>query len=82
MYVVIGRQNCPFCDKAKDVLDRAGEDYVYVDITSGDCITDAVWKHFLVEDIKATKVPQVFKLLPGGYENLRAELIMDGVIND
>lgn len=75
MYLVIGRQNCPYCDKAKKLLERNGENYLYVDITSGNCITDAFWKNFLVDDLKAEKVPQVLKLV-GGY----TELVQEGLL--
>ena len=75
MYLVIGRQNCPYCEKAKELLERNGEEYLYVDITSGDCITDALWKNFLVDDLKAKTVPQVFKLV-GGY----TELVHEGLL--
>ena len=74
MYLVIGRRNCSYCDKAKETLEEKGTPYVYVDITSGDGITDAVWKHFLVEDLGAKTVPQIFRLL-GGYDDLRLELL-------
>jgi glutaredoxin len=74
MYLVIGRQNCPYCDKAKELLDSKELEYVYVDITSGDCILDSVWKHFLVDDMKVKTVPQVLKLIPGGYTGLKEEL--------
>lgn len=74
MYLVIGRQNCPYCDKAKELLASKGLEYVYVDITSGDCIVDSVWKHFLVEDLKVKTVPQVLKLTPGGFTGLKEEL--------
>ena len=74
MYLVIGRSNCSYCDKAKKALEGKGIPYVYVDITSGDNITDAVWKHFLVEDLEAKTVPQIFRLL-GGYDDLRLELL-------
>lgn len=73
MYLVIGKQNCPYCDKAKALLDRNQEEYIYIDITSGDCVTDSVWRDFLVETLKARTVPQVFKLIPGGYEGLLGE---------
>lgn len=73
MYLVIGKQNCPYCDKAKALLDRNREKYIYIDITSGDCVTDSVWRDFLVETLKARTVPQVFKLIPGGYEGLLGE---------
>ena len=74
MYLVMGRKNCPYCDKAKEALDGKGIPYTYVDITSGDGITDAVWKNFLVEDLEARTVPQIFRLL-GGYDDLRLELM-------
>ena len=74
MYLVIGRKNCPYCDKAKDALDEKGMPYVYVDITSGDGFSDSVWKNFLVEDLEARTVPQIFRLL-GGYDDLRLELM-------
>lgn len=74
MYLIIGKRDCPYCEKAKKLLDDTNEDYVYVDITSGDCITDAVWKHFLVDDLNAKTVPQVFKLV-GGYDQLKVEQI-------
>jgi glutaredoxin len=74
MYLVVGRKNCSYCDKAKEALETKGTPYVYVDITSGDSITDAVWKNFLVEDLEARTVPQIFRLL-GGYDDLRLELL-------
>jgi glutaredoxin len=74
MYLVIGRNNCSYCDKAKEALKEKGTPYVYVDITSGDSITDAIWKKFLVEDLEAKTVPQIFRLL-GGYDDLRLELL-------
>ena len=74
MYLVLGRQNCPYCDKAKELLESKGEDYRYVDITSGEGSTDKVWKDFLVTTLGVKTVPQVFKLLPGGYEGLLQEV--------
>jgi len=69
LYLVIGRKSCAYCDKAKALLDSKGIAYVYVDITSGDLLTDATWKHFLVDDLKAATVPQIFSLT-GGYDEL------------
>ena len=77
MYLVIGRKNCPYCDKAKDLLTEKDIPFVYVDITSGDCITDSLWKHFLVEDLQAKTVPQIFRLL-GGFDDLRLETMHVG----
>jgi glutaredoxin len=77
MYLVLGRQNCPYCDKAKAKLEESGENFIYIDITSGDCIVDAVWKNFLVEDVKVKTVPQIFKLVEGGYTGLLKEPLND-----
>ena len=73
MYLVIGKKNCPYCDKAKALLERYDDPYVYVDITSGEGSVDAVWKHFLMDDLKVQTVPQIFKLIPNGYEGLLSE---------
>jgi len=73
MYLVIGRQNCAFCDEAKQLLTTKGLEYVYVDMTSGDGITDTVWKNLLVNDLKVKTVPQIFNLT-GGYTELLEEL--------
>lgn len=70
MYLIIGRKNCPYCDKAKQLMEDVDYKYIYVDITSGDCISDSHWKHFLVEDVKAKTVPQIFELI-GGYEEFK-----------
>jgi glutaredoxin len=72
MYIVLGRENCPFCDKAKELLESKDLPYLYVDITEPGFEQWRGW-------IKAngmTTVPQVFELLPGGYENLYADLEM------
>ena len=78
MYVIIGRQHCSYCEQAKRFLDDRNIKYIYIDITSGDCLTDAHWKQFLTEDIQAKTVPQVFKLI-GGYDQLVQEAIYDRV---
>ena len=72
MYVVIGRKNCEYCDKTKELLDSKGLEYVYIDIKSGEFLLDTAWKWFLKEQLKVTTVPQIFKVL-GGYDDLRLE---------
>lgn len=67
MFVVYGTQQCPWCDRAKSLLDDKSVSYVYID---------------LAEDVDAQKmfkekclrtVPQVFygDTLIGGYDNLK-----------
>ena len=68
MYLVLGRRNCPFCDKAKERLEQDGLPYVYVDIMETQEKT-TLFKDILVNKMNVNTVPQVFKLT-GGYEAL------------
>ena len=69
MYLVVGRENCPYCDKAKQTLDYWQEPYVYVSVED---------KHWLglLKGMSLKTVPQVFKLV-GGYTELLEEGIND-----
>ena len=78
MYIVLGRPECPFCDKAKELLEAKNLPFVYVDVLDP---SQSSWVKWLkANDIKT--VPQVFKLMPGGYENLKADIFYDGVMDD
>lgn len=71
MYLVIGKDHCSWCDKAKKEIIRQGEDYTFVSVDDKD-ISEAeriVWKDFLVRKLGAKSVPQIFKLV-GGYDDL------------
>ena len=72
MYLVLGRRNCPFCDKAKERLEQDGLPYVYVDIMETQEKT-TLFKDMLVNKMNVRTVPQVFKLV-GGYDNLKESL--------
>jgi glutaredoxin len=63
MYLIIGRENCPYCKLAQNHLESRKVPYIYKDIT------DVVWKELLVKDIEAKTVPQIFRLV-GGYDEL------------
>jgi len=69
MYLILGRRNCPFCDKAKERLTRDELPYVYVDITETQEKT-TLFKDILVNKMNVRTVPQVFKLV-GGYDHLK-----------
>lgn len=82
MYAVYGRPNCPWCDKAKALLQERGLAFNYYDI----------YEHGLVEWIKGIgvkTVPQIYKVsfTPlkiewiGGYENLVAHLQVEDADN-
>ena len=74
MYLVIGRKNCSYCDSAKDLLDSRNISYVYKDITTGDNVEDTIWKNFLVNELEAKTLPQIFNLT-GGYTELFSEIM-------
>jgi glutaredoxin 3 len=53
---IYGRDNCPFCDKAKSLCDNKGYRYVYHDINSDETIRLA----FEERSSNAKTVPQIF----------------------
>ena len=67
MIKVYSKNNCPFCDRAKSLLESKGVAYEAINIEEH---PDA--REFLV-DQGLRSVPQIFKgttLLPGGYQGL------------
>ena len=62
MRVVIGRDNCVWCNKATDLLDKKGIPYVYVSVH------EPHWLD-LMKRMGLKTVPQVFDLV-GGYTEL------------
>lgn len=67
MITVYSKNNCPFCDRAKALLENKGVDYKVVNIEQE---PDA--REFLV-DQGLRSVPQIFNdgvLLAGGYQGL------------
>jgi glutaredoxin len=52
-FIVYGRDNCPWCDKVKSLLTRAGMDFEYVDL-----VQNTAERNRLVAD-GAKSVPQV-----------------------
>jgi glutaredoxin 3 len=67
MITVYSKSNCPFCDRAKSLLESRGVAYTTVSIEED---TDA--RQHLV-DLGLRSVPQIFKdgvLLPGGFQGL------------
>ena len=70
MITVYSKNNCPFCDRAKALLESKGIPFETV------MMEDAPEaREFLVEQ-GLRSVPQIFKdgvLLPGGYQGLAAK---------
>jgi glutaredoxin 3 len=67
MLTVYTKNNCPYCDRAKSLLESKGISYKEIDIQN-----DPKSKEFLMEQGLRT-VPQIFDsstLLPGGFQGL------------
>jgi glutaredoxin len=67
MYVIISKDNCPWCDKAKELMEKRGLTYKEVNVKENPWLRATMLKAGL------TTVPQVFTSygrLLGGYEAL------------
>ena len=67
MIKVYSKNACPFCDRAKQLLESRGIQYEEINVSEN---IDA--REFLVEQ-GLRSVPQIFKgttLIPGGYQGL------------
>ena len=53
-YVVYGKQDCIFCDKARRLLKSEGVEFTYLQLDS-DFTMDELW-----EKVKFTTYPQIF----------------------
>ena len=67
MITVYSKNNCPFCDRAKALLESKGVPYTTINIEE-----EPKARETLV-DLGLRSVPQIFKgttLLPGGFQGL------------
>jgi glutaredoxin 3 len=70
MLTVYTKNNCPYCDRAKALLESRGVEYQTVNIES-----QPGAREFLVAQ-GMRSVPQIFngtELLPGGYQGLAGQ---------
>lgn len=67
MYLMFTKPNCPYCDKAKSLLNRKQIPYTWVDITE---VTDML---DVVKSMGIKTVPAIFEF-KGGFDQLNAEL--------
>jgi len=73
MYLVLGRRNCIYCEKAIELLKQENKPYVYVDIMETQ-EKSTLFKDILVNKMNVRTVPQIFELV-GGYDSLNANLL-------
>ena len=67
MITVYSKSNCPFCDRAKALLENRGVEYTTISVEE-----DPTARQHLL-DMGLRSVPQIFKdttLLPGGYQGI------------
>jgi glutaredoxin len=69
--IVVGRKACPWCDKAKELLNSYNYNVTYISYEDSDFV-----KKFLTDNNLET-VPQIFigNELIGGYENVQRRLV-------
>jgi len=67
MYVVFGKDNCPYCEKAKEEMDYYGDDYVYINL-SNEGIDTAAYKVLLKDELGMKTVPVILEVI-GGYDD-------------
>ena len=65
-FVILGRESCPWCDKAKELVTSKDHTFHYFDVMEADSI-----REFLIQNGMDT-VPQVYKdgEYIGGYSDL------------
>lgn len=69
MYLVIGKNDCPWCKKAVSHLKDTREDYAYLNLDEFDDVARANFVHTLKYKVGIKTVPAIFNLI-GGYEQL------------
>jgi glutaredoxin 3 len=70
MITVYTKNNCPYCDQAKSLLDSKGVAYASINIEEHPEARE------LIVGMGLRSVPQIFKedtLLPGGFQGLAAQ---------
>lgn len=74
VYEVYGKPNCPYCEKAKNLLDSKKLGYVYKDVTSdSQALGEMTFKVTKNLGAPPRTVPQIFKgdLYIGGFDKLQ-----------
>ena len=72
MYYVVGKNNCPWCVKAKEELEKDNTPYVYKNLDSMTEVKRKQWVDFIKNELSMATVPVVFKMV-GGFIELENE---------
>lgn len=73
MFFIYGRESCPYCVRARDLLKSSGEDYKYITIRGG---LGNILDQWSVKTNGSRTIPLIFKdnYFIGGYVDLGREL--------
>lgn len=77
MYCIIGKNDCPWCEKAVALLEANNTSYVYQNLNSLSEEKKEVWLEFIKKELFMNTVPVVFQVI-GGYKDLEEKLNRDG----
>lgn len=68
-FVILGKENCTWCDMAKELIEGEGFTYTYFDVTN------AAPLRIFLKSLDLTTVPQIYVqggAYVGGYQELAA----------
>ena len=68
MYYVIGKNNCPWCEKTKINLEKENTAYVYKNLDTLSETKRNQWRDFIVNELGMNTVPVVLKVIGGSIE--------------
>ena len=69
-FVIIGKENCPWCDKAKELIEEEGFTFAYFNIGG----TEEDRLRIFLKSLNLATVPQIFVeggAYVGGYDDLK-----------
>ena len=77
VYEIYGTDNCKFCVKSKEILERYHKEYTFIDISENDNVTAAFFKKFP----NVNRIPQIVlgEEHIGGYRELEKSLTLDEI---
>ena len=68
MYLVIGKDNCPFCDRAKAMLEGNNLPMIYININNEEPEVQGFLKGLIQKDLTETTEQQLFTYIGGEKE--------------
>ena len=71
MYKIYGKSSCPYCDISKELLDKCGIEYEYIDLS----LDEALIESLKSQGFRTVPVIYLGSDLIGGYESLQDHLL-------